>query len=239
MILHCTINHAQPKAKQVNTKRFFSLQIHFENRVDTQLLNLDSTYINPHGEPFTVRNFRYYISQFSVTDTKGKVWPLPLMYFLVDERKPESKTISLQIPFQNISVIQFSIGVDSIKNVSGVPTGSLDPANGMFWTWNSGYIMAKLEGASAVSSAPQHSFTYHIGGFRRGENALRRITLPLLQPATLSEKKITGVTIAANINAWFAGSTAIKIKEQPFCMNPGKLAMQIADNYAEMFSVIP
>ena len=109
----------------------------------------------------------------------------------------------------------------------------------MFWTWNSGYIMAKLEGNSPASAAPQHGFTFHIGGFRGGENALRKITLPLSEPVTLSAKKATGITIAANINAWFTGNTAIKIKEQPFCMNPGKLAMQIADNYSQMFSVIP
>ena len=239
VLLQCAIIHAQPTAKQTSAKRSFFLQIHFENRVDTQLLHLDSAYTNPHGEPFTVRNFRYYISHFSAADTKGKLWPLALVYFLIDERKPESKTISLQIPFQNLGAIQFSIGVDSSKNVSGVQTGSLDPANGMFWTWNSGYIMAKLEGTSPASVAPQHGFTYHIGGFRNGENALRKIRLPLLKPAMLSAKTVTTITIAANVNAWFAGSTAIKIKEQSSCMSPGKLAMQIADNYAGMFSVIP
>lgn len=231
------MSHAQPK--RAAAKQLYPLRIIFENRADTQLLHVDSTYINPHGEPYTVRNFRYYISHFSATDTKGKVWPLPSAYFLVDERKPESKNMLLQLPFQNLSAIHFSIGVDSSRNVSGVQTGSLDPANGMFWTWNSGYIMAKLEGASPVSAAPQHGFTYHIGGFRNGENALRKIALPLAQPPTLFTKKITTITIAANINAWFAGCTAIKIKEYSFCMNPGKLAMQIADNYAAMFSVIP
>ena len=228
---------AQPRPKWSSAKQLFPVTIHFQNVVDTQLLHIDSTYINPHNESFTVRNFRYYISHFTVIDINGKTWQLADTYLLIDERKPESKTIGIEIPFNNISAINFTIGVDSIKNISGVQIGALDPANGMFWTWNSGYIIAKLEGTSPASKTPQNGFTYHIGGFRKDENVAREVKLILPKTVTLSIKKTADITITANVNAWFFGNTIIKITEQPSCMSPGKLAMQIADNYARMFSI--
>ncbi len=215
-------------------KRSFPLTIHFQNQVGSRLLQLDSTYSNPYDEAFTVRNFRYYISHLVVTGANGKTYNLPETSFLIDERKPESKTITANIPFPAIRAIYFQIGVDSAKNVSGVQTGALDPANGMFWTWNSGYIMAKLEGTSPQAKAPQSNFTYHIGGFRTGENAVRKVSLPLPKPAVFSQQPIT---ILADINTWFSGVYPFKIADQASIMTPGPQAMQIADNYSHMFSI--
>lgn len=215
-------------------KKLFPVTIHFKNQVGSKLLYLDSTYTNPHGEAFTVRIFRYYISHLYVLSNKGKTYMPSDAYFLVDEGKQASKTITLWVPFPIIQSIGFTIGVDSSRNVSGVQTGALDPANGMFWTWNSGYIMAKLEGSSPVSKAPQNGFTYHIGGFRNGENAARRLSLVL--PKTISATKDT-VIIKADVNAWFNGVHPLKIADQPSIMTPGPQAMQIADNYSKMFSI--
>lgn len=239
MLCFYTVGNAQHKTKRLPpVKSVFPLQITFKNCVGTQLLLLDSTYINPNNEAFSVKNFRYYISNFSLIDIKGKTWPLPQAYYLIDERKQESKYILLTTPLTQISAVSFSIGVDSIKNISGVQTGALDPSNGMFWTWNSGYIMAKLEGNSPASSAPQNGFTYHIGGFRKGENVLRQVTLKLPQAITLNVKQPTNIIISADLNLWFTGSNVLKIREQPFVMQPGAQAMQIADNYSRMFSLI-
>ena len=38
------------------------------------------------------------------------------------------------------------LGVDSVLNYNGVHEGALDPINGMYWTWQTGYIHCKLEG---------------------------------------------------------------------------------------------
>jgi hypothetical protein len=54
----------------------------------------------------------------------------------------------------DITGIRFLLGVDSARNVSGIQTGALDPARGMFWTWNSGYVMAKIEGSSPSAHVP-------------------------------------------------------------------------------------
>ncbi|MFM2207791.1 MAG: hypothetical protein RL213_1766 [Bacteroidota bacterium] len=68
--------------------------------------------------------------------------------------------------------IVFSLGIDSLTNAGGVMGGDLDPANGMYWTWQSGYINFKLE-----TDSPAKRF--HIGGYRRPYDSLRKVDLVL------------------------------------------------------------
>jgi len=205
----------------------------FHHTIGGDKLVLGNPCKNIHGENITIEKFKYYVSNFSVTDNNGKVTKLPVQYFLVDEADSLSKTISLTVPGVTIKRIWFLLGVDSIRNVSGIQTGALDPLNGMFWTWNSGYIMAKLEGNSEVSGAQGHYFTYHIGGFKKEMNATRMIELDLPQ----TEKFLREIHITAEINHWFKGSSEVRTAETPVCHSPGVLAMRIADNYSTMFSI--
>ena len=207
--------------------------LHLKHWVGDKPLQLfDTVYLNNFGEPFTVSKFKYYISQLSVTDINNKQSTLSNQYFLVNEEDAESKNIQLSAtaPIRSIS---FWIGVDSARNVSRVQTGSLDPVNTMFWTWNSGYIFAKLEGRSDASHAPAHSFSWDVGGFKQGENALRKIVLVLEKPAT------GDITVNANLLKWFDAAHVVKIAVSPVCHQPGQLAMQLADNYSRMFTIAP
>jgi hypothetical protein len=209
------------------------LSLIFHHKAGNEELVLGNAYITPLGEKITVQKFRYYISNVSVTDKQGKTSILPVDYFLVDEADSLSRTIHLSVPDNAISSIQFLLGVDSIRNVSGVQTGALDPMKGMFWTWNSGYIMAKLEGVSESSTIAGHYFTYHIGGFKGANNTLKTISLTLPQSTTAVQE----VHINADINTWFKNSSDIRTSETAVCHMPGPLAKKIADNYNAMFSI--
>jgi hypothetical protein len=125
--------------------------------------------------------------------------------------------------------------------VSGAQTGALDPAKGMFWTWNSGYIMANLEGKSPLSSQPNSKIEYHIGGFAGDSNVLRKPTLlfpfgEYLQITTTPGRKSI-ININADVNAWFSNPHQIKIEKIPACTSPGLTAKDISENYSKMFSV--
>jgi hypothetical protein len=122
--------------------------------------------------------------------------------------------------------------------VSGAQTGALDPTKGMFWTWNTGYIMAKLEGNSQLANTPNNEIQYHIGGFKGEDNVVQRIDLPL--PDGLLEAKDNGsseISISVNVNKWFSAVHPVKISEEPVCMTPGVLAKTVAENYYHMFTV--
>lgn len=134
---------------------------------------IDTTiqYTNNSGEKFKISTFKFYVSlveavnsstNFKATETES--------YHLVDLADPNSHQFTVNLKNGIYDKLNFNIGVDSVRNVSGAQTGALDPVHGMFWTWNTGYIFAKLEGKSPSSTAPFQMFTYHIGGFKTGEN---------------------------------------------------------------------
>lgn len=207
--------------------------ISFQHVVGNQPLVLEDSIQNANAEILVVRRFKYYISNLVLIDAQGNQQKIPDSYYLINEAEPQSKKIVLPNTNKNFSAIEFVLGVDSARNCSGIQTGVLDPMQGMFWTWNTGYVFAKLEGSSPSSSLPAHAFTYHIGGFRTGENVLKTIRLEI--PGISLPKDLQ---VKVDLNAWFTGNSSLLIAERPVCHSPGNLAMKIAANYAQMFSII-
>jgi len=128
----------------------YTLRLIFQPSANGEPLQLNKEYINPIGEDYTVTTFKFYVSKISLLQEL----PTPVArkedgFFLVDAANPASQIIEVQLNANPFNRLMFQIGIDSIYNVSGAQTGALDPMNGMFWTWNSGYIMAKLEGILA------------------------------------------------------------------------------------------
>ena len=210
-----------------------SFAIEFKHRVgEKNLVLFTETYYNNFNEPFVVNKFRYYISNVLMVDEKGKQKRVNNFHHLVDEADSVSKKFYFNsVNLGKIVFIEFTIGVDSLRNFSGVQTDDLDPMKGMFWTWNNGYIFAKLEGQSDSSTASSNYFTYHIGGYKNQFNATRKIVLPI-------KKLSKEIIIQVDILKWFNAVHSISIQQIPICHQPGKLAMQLADNYATMFAVV-
>lgn len=203
------------------------LNIRFDNRFGNEQLIPEQTYYLNGNDTLVINRFKYYISHIQLTNAAGKTITPDNQYYLIDIANEKSYTIQFSIPEDKYTAIEFLLGVDSIRNVSGVQTGALDPLHGMFWTWNSGYIMAKLEGTASSSMIAGKQFTYHIGGFRGQQNTTRLIQL---QTTVFS----TSLTIVADAAKWFNG---INIAKEPVCHSPGALAVRFADNYSKMFSI--
>lgn len=228
LILQITIVQAQQTAGRNCT-------IQWVHTIGNSPLQPDSIYTNAAGETFTISGFKYYISNMVLKGDGEQQYPNN--YFLINEADSNSKQFQLATTLNNIQSIQFMVGVDSIKNVSGVQTGALDPAKGMFWTWNSGYIMAKLEGNAPIAKTPQHAFSYHVGGYKPQQQTVRTVVLNLPQPMVI--KNNSTITIQVNILQWFNALQPLQIAQHPICHEPGPLAVQMADNYQHMFSIIP
>jgi hypothetical protein len=211
----------------------FPLTIHFSFFVGEQPLRLSTaSYKNPFGEPFSVDQYKYYISQIDVSGPDGVEQKVLTSPHLVDAADTSTLTLHLTTGIAPVTSIRFDIGVDSSAVSSGVPTGDLDPMLGMFWTWNTGYIFARLEGRSDSAHTAGHRFTWDVGGYRPGVEASREIVLPLgAGPRTIG--------IRANLLRWFDGKHPTHLSQSPNCHQPGTLAMQLADNYSTMFSIVP
>lgn len=217
-----------------------NVHLRFNTEVNGQPLQFNAPYHNSFGEAYSVSTFKYYISAIDLVNTDANlVYHLTNDYYLVDAADSTTTLIVQKAALHKYNRIAFTIGVDSIHNVSGAQTGALDPVRGMFWTWNSGYIMAKLEGNSPLSTEPDHKIEYHIGGFRQPYSAVKRITLPFpageTMPALPNATSI--ITISANIDTWFSGTNELHIAATPVCMTPGTLSAKIAENYSGMFHI--
>jgi hypothetical protein len=219
-----------------------NLVINFRAIVDTADLVFGAQYRNSFDEPYKVSAFKFYFHAIQMINTdSGKVFELPKdKYYLVNFADSASTKIRIGVQPFKYNRIAFTLGVDSTNNVSGAQTDALDPGKGMFWTWNSGYIMAKLEGNSTLASTPNNAFEYHIGGFKTGESVAQKVTLlfPFTTEIDLKPGKTTDISVSANVNAWFYNPHDIMISANPTCMTPGPLAVQIAENYRKMFTVV-
>lgn len=207
---------------------------------DSVPLVLGKSYTNYFKEQYTPTAFKFYIHNIEMINTdSGTVFRLAEdKHYLVDFADSASTEIKISIAPDVYNRISFTIGVDSARNVSGAQTDALDPALGMFWTWNTGYIMAKLEGTS--SKSPQAGkFEFHIGGFDSTNSVIKKVNLlfPYAQNLDLKAGKTSQMFVTADANDWFYNPWDIKIADNPVVTTPGELAKQVAENYSKMFTV--
>lgn len=201
-------------------------------------LGATNTYTTANNDTFSVRLFKYYLSNIALLDAAGHAFAVPNSYFLVDEDDATSKTITLQgLPEGDYRSIRFMIGVDSARNVSGVQSGALDPAHGMFWTWNSGYIMAKIEGSSPQSGNALKDIAFHIGGFSGTNKGIRTVTLPFPTDLHVHAGHVSQVNMEGDVARWFSGPNAIDFSVVYEVTTVNSRSRIIADNYATMFTV--
>lgn len=150
-----------------------NLTLKFDNVAGNSDFAFNTDYINASGNTFKVNMLRYFISNIRLTKADGSVYTIPQdnSYFLVDESIASSQQLLLKdIPEGDYTAATFIIGVDSLKSTksNAFRLGALDTsgeAQGMYWSWNSGYIFFKMEGTSPAITSTGNAFRYHIGGF--------------------------------------------------------------------------
>jgi hypothetical protein len=215
-----------------------SIEVNFAHYVGDEVLKLDSViYKNALNQDFSVTKFKYYIANIVLTRKDGKKVAYK-NYFLIDEEKPDSKKVVLEnIPGGEFVSVNFTVGVDSIDNCSGSQSGALDPINGMFWTWNTGYIFMKLEGVSEFSSAPNAILEYHIGGFKKPNNCIRTVSLPFNNSILITNNNSETIDIKTDILEMLETPKSIDFSALPSVTDFNN-ATTLADNYSDMFSIL-
>lgn len=138
---------------------------------ESTVFQLETQYVHPTtNDTLTFTTFKYFISNFRLKKEDGSWWTHPESYFLVDLSASSSAQLAVTgIPVGNYTEVSYVMGVDSTRNVSGAQSGALSTTTGMFWSWNTGYIMLKAEGLSPQASMGG-AFTFHLGGFSGANN---------------------------------------------------------------------
>lgn len=216
-----------------------SITVKFENYSGANPLVLNTVdYVNANGDTFKVSLFNYYISNIKLIAADSSIYSESESYHLIQADLNSSLQFSLpNIPIKNYVAIQLTIGVDSLRNVSGAQSGALDPVNGMFWSWNSGYIMAKIEGTSPQSGQSSKLLKFHVGGFSGVNNSIRTLRLAFPNTASVSSSTTPVLTLKADVLEWFKSPSTINFATTHTVHMPGTAAKIIADNYSDMISV--
>jgi hypothetical protein len=205
---------------------------------DKPLVFETENYINANGDTFYVKEYAYYISNISFVREDGTEYKEPESYHLVNHRIDSSKNFTVKrVPEGNYTKIKFLIGVDSTRNVSGAQSGALAPEKGMFWNWETGYVMAKFEGVSPNRKVGIDPVGYHVGGFSGEYNALRWVTITLPAAIKAVEGNTSELHLRSDLAEWFKTPHKIVFNGFGIITFSGPHVSEIADNYADMFSV--
>lgn len=231
-------NNSQPAPAKVDTN---SVYLEFFNVAGGSSLNLNSQwYKNQNGDSFRVTKFNYYISNIVLKGTGGTAdyTEAESYHLIVHSATPSEMAFNLaNVPAGKYSGISFMIGVDSLHNVSGAQSGALDPANGNFWSWSTGYIMLKFEGNSPKAPTMDGMLMFHCGGFSGANSVLKTITRDLPTVIEVTKTEVPHIHLQADILLLFKSPNVINFATMTTIHMPGSDAKKLSDNYENMFSV--
>ncbi|WP_149241938.1 MbnP family protein [Dyadobacter sp. 32] len=231
------------------------LRIEFDNVVGDKNLVLNSvSYLNATKEDFIVTKFNYFISNIKLTKADGTVFTVPQdsSYFLIKEDTKATQFVTLNnVPSGDYKAVEFMVGIDSLRNTAPIEKrkGVLDPGgsmleDGMYWSWNSGYIFLKLEGTSPKGNPVNNKFYYHIGlfgGYKdRTVNNTRVVNVGFGSiKATVTETAMPEIHLLVDVQKVFDGPGAnISIEKYNSIMGgQPERSQDIANNYAKMFTL--
>jgi hypothetical protein len=193
--------------------------------------NMNQTYVHPVSkDTLNINLLKYYISNIKLFDNKGNIYQVPDSYYLID---PTNNNIKISgIPEGDYNKIEYMIGVDSTKNFSGLQSGALNPSNGMFWSWSTGYIFIRVEGSSPQSETGV--FMYHLGGYESPYIASHRKSHELGNEI-LPINPITQPTVHFNVNVARFWHGPVKVSELNVIHNIGNNAVSMSKNFADGF----
>ncbi len=201
------------------------INIRFVPMVNGEKLALDSGVFLWNKKETTVSAFRWYLSNFKLNHKGETVWEAPKKHVLLDASKPQTLQLNFQPPNDLVyDELECLLGIDSITQVSGVFGADLDPTNGMYWTWQSGYIHVKVEGVSAGCSTRKNQFQYHLGGYAGEQNTLQTLRWTL----DSAGEKVVAIDIGDFLSNYSCES-------KHHVMSPGLEAVKMAKQFANLF----
>ncbi len=206
-----------------------SIALHFHLEFNKLPLETGKQYISAKKDSLTIETFKCYISDIRIGYSDNTASVEEDSYHLLDLQDASSFYIPIAYKSDKmISQIRFKIGIDSLTNTSGALGGALDPLNGMYWAWQSGYINTKIEGESSSCKTRRNEFQFHIGGYLQPYYTMREMTF------ATSIKANTDIPIGINLNSFFSD---LELETSNSVMIPCSEAMQLANHLTKMFYV--
>jgi hypothetical protein len=211
-----------PRLLSQETETF---EINFAPTFLSKQLKLNQYYKTNQEDSIQITSFKFYVSNIELVCENKIVWRVNQGFYLIDLETENSQKINCLVP-KNIQFdkISFDLGIDSLTNVSGALGGALDPTQGMYWTWQSGYINLKLEGNFIQSMNAKNDFVFHLGGYQNPFNTIQKISF--------QTKKQSTYQIGIELNNLIS---EVDLQETKSIMSPKKEAIEMAVKATKMF----
>ena len=207
--------------------------------MNEQTLAIGLPVIHPmKGDTLTFSKFKYFISNVKFKKADGTYWTESESYHIVDLATPGSLKLNFSdLPTGTYTQMEYTIGVDSARNVSGAQTGALSTTNDMYWSWKSGYIMLKAEGTYKDNKADK-MFAFHLGGFSGADNIVTKRTMVFEGATALTVTKDQTSTVGVEVNPGLLWHSAPSVKTLNMVHMPGAAAklMALGDSGMGFFS---
>ena len=172
-----------------------------------------------------ITEFRFYISKISFWKSNKQIWMEEESFHLIDLLDDSTHKINLEIPDEMVfDKLEFYLGIDSLANVSGAMGGDLDPTRGMYWTWQNGYINAKIEGTSNVCKSRKNEFQFHLGGYMAPFQCVQKIEMIVDRNKHIQ----IGIHVEKMIEAF-------DLSKQTKIMSPSLNAVEVSKQLAKCF----
>lgn len=214
-----------------------SLTLDIHNNYNSSALALSQEYTTSGNTRLNFSQLRYIISNVKLVADDDTEHAIPDSYYVIEKTPTaERGTVELtDIPAGTYKAITFSVGVDEPVNHSlDLAAGDLKTAQGMSWSWNTGYKFVVAEGQVFDSGTGTWAdYKYHIGT----DANYRTLTLQLPAPIQVNSQRDSEIMLVAMLQNLFNQVDVAQYRVVMSGTSTATVATQVADNYASMFMV--
>ena len=170
---------------------------------------------------------KFYLTNFRLLATVPLL-PNEDKNLLIDGFQINKIKLNFKVPKNTKDLLlACDLGVDKKHNTSGANSGDLDPVNGMFWSWQSGYINFKIEGVSPSCNTRKNKFQFHIGGYQTPHQTKRSLSFKL------ETGVVNNLVIFIELSKFF---DALELGTVNQLTTVGAKASQMANRFQKIFS---
>ena len=114
-------------------------------------LELQHVYLNQNNDSISFSTLKIYFSDFRFKDKiSGRITSIDTLIFY-DLADSSTHSFFNDLNLSNYESVDFTLGLESSKNVSGELENAYDSLLGMYWAWNTEYINLKIMGESSAN----------------------------------------------------------------------------------------
>jgi len=198
---------------------------------------------NGNNEQLNVTFLKYIISNFQLTDDKGRVYTYPKDkgYFFVDSQTNDFKVTLKDVSAGYYTKVKFGLGVDQEKYLRGQDDQQefwdLCKKHDLIWGWITGYKFINYQGTFINGTEEAGNYQLHIGSHGSKLDNYKEVILNSKEEIKVSNKYAPTVDLNVETSLLLDSTNKIVLKERQYIMVDKERAPKIMDNATTMYSI--